>query len=166
MIVIGIDPGTAITGFGVIKSTKKDPLEVISYGCVKTPAGQEMSLRLLSMFNEIEVLFDKYKPPQIAIERIFFNTNAKTALSVGQARGVVMLAAAKRDITIFEYTALQAKLILTGYGRATKKEMQEAVPRYLKMGGRIKQDDAADGLAMAITNLVKTGYISSHEISS
>jgi crossover junction endodeoxyribonuclease RuvC len=160
LIVIGIDPGTAITGYGVIKNTKKNPLEVISYGCISTPFGDEMPSRLLKLYNEIGALFDKYKPEVISVERIFFNTNAKTALSVGQARGVVMLAAAERDIRIVEYTALQAKLVITGYGRAKKREMQLQVPKFLKLTGLIKQDDAADGLAMAVTHLVKNNYVS------
>ncbi|MFH2109371.1 MAG: crossover junction endodeoxyribonuclease RuvC [Patescibacteria group bacterium] len=155
MIIIGIDPGTAITGYGIIGFVKNKPLKVVSYGCISTQANTIMSSRLLTLYHEIEKLLDKHKPKEIVIERIFFNTNVKTALSVGQARGVIMLAAETRNIPLFEYTALQAKLILTGYGRAKKKEMQLAVPKYLNLTEKIKQDDAADGLAMAITHLVK-----------
>jgi len=155
MIIIGIDPGTAITGYGILNFVKNKPLKVIAYGVISTPANTEMSGRLLTLYTEMGKLLEKHKPKEIVIERIFFNTNVKTALSVGQARGVIMLAAEIQKIPLFEYTALQAKLVLTGYGRATKKEMQLAVPKYLKMEGKIKQDDAADGLAMAITHLVK-----------
>lgn len=152
---MGVDPGTAITGYGILDCKKNGNIKVVGFGCIKTSKDLDMSTRLVCLYNDFCKLLKKYKPQNISLERIFFNTNVKTALSVGQARGVVMLGACQNNIPVFEYTALQAKLILTGYGRAKKNEMQLAVPKYLKMEGKIKEDDAADGLALAITHFKK-----------
>lgn len=157
LIILGIDPGTAITGWGVLEKRAKGRTLTIGYGCIKTSPGEDMEKRLLVKYLEITKILKKYQPHALALERLFFNTNIKTAISVGQARGVVMLAAAEKHVPIFEYTALQAKLIITGYGRAKKKEMQLKVADYLGIKEKIKPDDVADALAMAITHISKTG---------
>lgn len=153
--ILGIDPGTALTGWGVLKNNGKIKFKTVGFGCVVTKAGVEMGQRLITIYKETSKIMDEYKPSSIALERLFFNTNIKTAISVGQARGVVMLAAAERNINVFEYTALQAKLIITGYGRAKKKEMQQKVGDFLKIKEKIKPDDVADALAMAICHIEK-----------
>lgn len=172
LIILGIDPGTADTGYGGIqiniknqgskikdqKSKIKDkqtPLSTLCYGSIKTKAGLPMQNRLHTLYNELGEVFKKYKPDVVIIERLFFNTNAKTAISVGQARGVVMLLCSQYNCELTEYTALQAKLELTGYGRADKKEMQAKVAQILGIEEKIKPDDAADALAMGICYLSK-----------
>lgn len=154
MVILGIDPGTATTGFGIIKTASKK-VRLVEFGCIKTEAGEDMSKRLLKLRKELKKLIKEFQPRTMVIERLFFNTNAKTAMTVGQARGVVMLVAAECRLPVFEYTALQAKLALTGYGRADKKEVEKAVKRELKVRRRIKPDDAADALAVAICHVKK-----------
>lgn len=154
MVILGIDPGTATTGFGIIKTSSKK-LALVDFGCVKTAAGEEMPKRLLKLRKELKKLIKEFEPKIMVIERLFFNTNAKTAMTVGQARGVVMLVAAETKLPVFEYTALEAKLELTGYGRSDKKEVEKAVKRCLKVRRKIKPDDAADALAVAICHVKK-----------
>jgi len=154
MIILGIDPGTADTGFGVIHWGNPH-IKCLDYGSVRTKAGEPMSERLEKLYKDLEPVYSKHKPALVVIERLFFNTNAKTAISVGQARGVVMLLAAQHKVPVVEYTALQAKLAVTGYGRAAKKDMQRKVAEILKIKEKITPDDAADGLAMALCYLVK-----------
>jgi len=154
MVILGIDPGTATTGFGIIRTSSKK-LALVDFGCIKTPSGEEMPKRLLKLRKELKKLIKNCKPAAMVIERLFFNTNAKTAMTVGQARGVVMLVAAECKLSVFEYTALEAKLELTGYGRADKKEVESAVKRHLGIRRRIKPDDAADALAVAICHVKK-----------
>lgn len=154
MIILGIDPGTATTGFGLIKTSSKK-VTLIDFGCIKTPSGEEMPKRLLQLRRELKRLVKEFKPQEMIIERLFFNTNAKTAMTVGQARGVVMLVAAETKVPIFEYTALEAKLELTGYGRSDKKEVEKAVKKHLRIRRKIKPDDAADALAVAICHVKK-----------
>ena len=158
MIILGIDPGTADTGFGVIRWQGKKA-ECLDYGSIRTKAGHPMSGRLEKLYLELTPIFKKHQPQLIAIERLFFNTNAKTAMSVGQARGVVLLLAGQHKVPVVEYTALQAKLALTGYGRAEKKVMQKRVGEILAIKEKIRPDDAADGLAMALCHLVKQDLI-------
>jgi crossover junction endodeoxyribonuclease RuvC len=156
MIILGIDPGTAITGFGLIKNSKEEgKVSLIDFGCIKTPAGEEMAKRLWQLRRDLKRLVKEFSPEVMVIERLFFNTNVKTAMTVGQARGVIMLVAAEHKLPIVEYTALQAKLELTGYGRADKKEVEKAVKRSLRVRRKIKPDDAADALAMAICYVKK-----------
>ncbi len=149
MVILGVDPGTASTGWGVVEKSKGD-IHLLKYGCVKTPVDMVMPKRLLMLRDEMGKIMRGFKPDSVVVERIFFNTNAKTAIGVGQARGVIMLLSAEYEIDFFEYTALQAKKVLTGYGRATKKDMQKATKDYLGLKEKIKPDDAADALAMAI----------------
>ncbi len=149
MIILGIDPGYAIVGIGVIeyKGNKFRPIE---YNAITTKAHTPTSLRLKTIYDEINVFLDKYSPDAIAIEELFFNNNAKTAIAVAQARGVLVVAATNRGIPIFEYTPLQIKQAVTGYGRADKNQIQQMVKMLLNLNAIPKPDDAADALAVAI----------------
>lgn len=158
MNILGIDPGTADTGYGVI-IWEKNSVSYGDYGSVRTRADLEMPKRLNNLYRDLAKIFEHNKPELVIIERLFFNTNAKTAISVGQARGVIMLLAAQHNAAVVEYTALQAKLAITGYGRASKQEMQKKVGEILKIEKKITPDDAADGLAMALCHLSKKGLV-------
>ncbi len=120
MIILGIDPGTAICGYGLIENTNYR-LRPIDCGTINTPAGMDLDQRLVAIYNGISELIDTYHPNECSVEELFFNTNTRTALSVGQARGVILLAAAHKQVPIFEYTPLQVKQAIVGYGRADKK---------------------------------------------
>lgn len=158
MIILGIDPGTATTGYALLQiEDSSTPIPILlESSTLKTPAKMDMHDRLHKIFNEMNLILDKYSPSIMVIERLFFNTNAKTAMTVGQARGVVLLAAASRGIAVEEYTALEAKKVITGYGRASKKEMQEAVRKYMRLREIVKSDDANDAVAMVICHLHKS----------
>ncbi len=149
MKILGIDPGTATTEFGVIEK-KNGKLNHLDHGVVSTSKKLPMSNRLLVLFCDIEELIGKHKPDIIAIEQLFFARNVTTALTVGQARGVVLLAAQKADLHLVEFTPLQVKQSVTGYGQATKKQVQEMVMKILRLKTLPKPDDAADALAIAI----------------
>jgi len=122
MVILGIDPGTATTGFGIIKTASRK-VRLVGFGCIKTKADEEMPKRLLKLRKELKKLIKEFEPAAVVIERLFFNTNAKTAMTVGQARGVALLVAAECKLPVFEYTALEAKLELAGYGRADISEV-------------------------------------------
>ncbi len=164
MIIFGVDPGTATTGYGVIKKVNpgtKNRAELIDYGCIVTPKEQEMPLRLYSIQKSLKSLLRQYNPDCVIVEQLFFGVNSRTAMSVGQARGVVLSTAAGYRIPIFEYQGLHVKHTLTGSGKADKKEIQKYVMRYLgkrklkkPLNGYI--DDAADALAVAICHVIKT----------
>lgn len=149
MIILGIDPGYAIVGYGIIDYTGNH-FTVIDYGAVTTPAGMDFNKRLELIFDSIEVLIKKYRPSAMAIEKLFYNTNAKTVIDVAQARGVILLAAEKNGVEVSEYTPLQVKQSVVGYGRAEKKQVQEMMRLLLKLEKVPKPDDTADALAMAI----------------
>lgn len=149
MIILGIDPGTALCGYGLIEKIN-DRLRPIDCGTVKTPAGMKLDQRLVALYKGITQLIDLYHPDECCVEELFFNTNTKTALSVGQARGVILLACAHKDVPIYEYTPLQVKQAIVGYGRADKKQVQFMVKTILHLKDIPKPDDAADGLALAI----------------
>lgn len=156
MIAIGIDPGTALTGVAVLKiNDNKSIPEIIDVSCVRTAPKTDMHKRLKIMHEELLEIANTHSPEIMIIERLFFNTNVKTAISVGQARGVSLLVAAQKDMYVVEYTALEAKRVLTGYGRATKKEMQEAVKEHMKLDDVVKPDDANDAIAMVLCFLNK-----------
>lgn len=150
MIIIGIDPGTARLGYGVIEKTKGRRIKLLESETLITTPKLEVQHRLNFLYNRLSEVVDKHSPDVMVIEKLFFNTNAKTAIAVGQARGIIMLVAAKKRIKIYEYTALQAKKCLTDYGRADKKEMQQAVMERLGLEKIVKSDDANDGVAMAL----------------
>ena len=155
MIIIGIDPGTARMGYGILEIFPNKKTKLIKTDVLITPAGVEAHKRLHTLFKGLNELVKIYSPEVMIIERIFFNTNVKTAMTVGQARGISMLVAATNKMELFEYTALQAKLVLTGYGRSDKKLMQEAVRKNLKLKEIIKSDDANDAVAMALCYINK-----------
>ncbi len=149
MRIIGIDPGYAIVGFGVIEY-EKPHFTVVDYGAITTTAGTEFNARLLEIYRDTCEIFDTYKPECMAIEKLYFTTNQKTAIAVAEARGIVLLAARQRGIDIFEYTPLQVKSAVTGYGKAVKKQVQELTKNILKLPAIPKPDDTADALAIAV----------------
>lgn len=149
MVILGIDPGTAICGYGVVKK-ENYRFSLVDYGAVNTPAGMPLEERLVRIYDGISELINRYQPQEMAVEELFFNNNAKTALSVGHARGVVLLAGAHCNVPIFEYTPLQVKQGIVGYGRADKQQVQYMVKTMLNMREIPKPDDAADALAIAI----------------
>ncbi len=149
MIILGIDPGYAIVGFGIIKY-ESGRLTVLDFGAITTPAGMEFTERLECIYEDLSYLFDKYKPDAMAVEKLFFNTNQKTAIDVAQARGVILLTAKMHGAECFEYTPLQVKQSVVGYGRAEKKQVQEMTRQLLGLSAVPKPDDMADALAMAI----------------
>lgn len=149
MRIIGIDPGYAIVGFGVLEYNRAQ-FQVVDYGAVTTPADMDFNSRLLEIYNDLCYILDKFRPDFLAIERLYFTSNQKTAIDVAQARGIVLLAARQRNIEVFEYTPLQVKQSVTGYGKAVKKQVQEMTTRILKLPEIPKPDDTADALAIAI----------------
>lgn len=172
MVILGIDPGTATTGYGVIKIPDdiigrefEYGIELITYGNISTSKDKLMQDRLLQIHHELDSIIEKYKPDQMVAEMLFFGANTRTAITVGQARGVVMLAAAKHQIPFTDYTGLQVKLMVAGSGRSDKKQVQEAVRKWLGKGGRKRAqfakmkgghlDDAMDAIAIAICHVLK-----------
>ncbi|OYX42114.1 crossover junction endodeoxyribonuclease RuvC [Candidatus Saccharibacteria bacterium 32-49-12] len=151
MKIIGIDPGTGILGFGVIEVLPSKPMRMISAGVIRTPANTPLEDRLVEIYNGLREIIGETNPEVMSIEKLFFAQNVTTAISVSHARGVAMLAGKQASLTIAEYTPLQIKQTLTGYGKADKKQMQEMVKLQLGLSVIPKPDDAADGLAAAIT---------------
>lgn len=151
MIILGIDPGTATTGFGIIKKSA-DKLSTLDYGVITTSEKLPMEARLEIIFDDLNEIIKKNKPDEIAVEKLFFATNSKTAISVGQSRGVVLLSASQNKLNLAEYTPLQIKQAVTGYGQATKKQIQQMVKNILLLKNLPTPDDAADALAVAITH--------------
>lgn len=151
MIILGIDPGIGRTGWGIVR-VEKGKLKAESYGCIETKANSEITGRLQILYDEIGDIIKEYEPDVLAIEDLFFNTNAKTALVVGQARGVVLLIAAQKKLPVTVYTPLQVKMAMTGYGRAEKNQVGEMVKIILKLSSVPKPDDVSDALAIALTH--------------
>lgn len=149
MIILGIDPGFARTGYGIIEEKNKN-LRMLDYGCLSTPAGLIFEKRLKKIREGLTDLIKKYKPDVCAVEKIFFCKNTKTAIDVGQARGVVILTAAEKNLKIREFTPLQVKQFITGYGKAEKGQIQKMIKILLGLKEIPKPDDAADALALAI----------------
>lgn len=149
MRILGIDPGFAIVGYGVIDYSGTE-YKTVDYGKVTTPAHTPLPKRLKTVYDGISKLIDTFNPDCMAVEELFFNTNVTTAIAVGHARGVILLAAANKNIPIFEYTPLQIKQAVAGYGRADKNQVQQMVKMYLKLKEVPKPDDTADALAVAI----------------
>lgn len=152
MRILGIDPGTAIVGFSIIEYKDKK-INLLEYGCIYTAKELPMEERLLQIFNGIEEIIKKYSPEHMAIEELFYFKNNKTVISVGEARGVILLAGKKNGLSIQGYTPLQVKIGITGYGKADKKQVQLMVKTLLKMDEIPKPDDAADAIAIAITHI-------------
>lgn len=149
MLILGVDPGTAITGYGLVEQ-QGQRLTAQTYGVIRTPAGRPLSERLKQIYDRMTALIQEYKPDALVVEELFFNKNTRTALAVGQARGVILLAAAMQGLTVTEYTPLQVKMAVVGYGRAEKRQVQEMVRILLRLKTTPKPDDAADALAIAI----------------
>jgi crossover junction endodeoxyribonuclease RuvC len=147
-IIMGIDPGTRITGYGIIHC-HKNRLETIDFGCIKPPAGYPLSERYLILFESLEKLIEKHLPSAMAVETQFVNKNVQSAIKLGMARGMVILAAARKKIPLFEYAPKKAKLAVVGYGQASKFQVQKMVQVLLKISTPIPED-AADSLALAI----------------
>ena len=149
MTILGIDPGIATVGYGVIQY-ENGRFRTIATGAIETPAGIDVENRLEIVYNDLCELIKMYSPTEMSIEELFFNTNQKTAIAVAEARGVILLAARKNNLNIAEYTPIQVKMAVTGYGRAEKKQVQEMVKIILGLPKIPKPDDAADALALAI----------------
>jgi len=161
MRVMGIDPGLATTGYGIIDleggegSPREDSLKLVEAGVITTPAEAPLPQRLKMIHDEMHCLVGRFRPEELIVEELFFAKNTKTAISVAQARGVVLLAAADADLPVVGYTPLQVKLQLTGIGRATKQQIQGMVARLLSLQELPKPDDAADALALALCHLLR-----------
>ncbi|MHB8126295.1 MAG: crossover junction endodeoxyribonuclease RuvC [Desulfitobacteriaceae bacterium] len=149
MIILGIDPGTAIMGYGLIEK-KGNKLTALNYASWRTAAHTPLAERLLQLYNHLGELLSNNHPDEVAIEELFFNRNTTTAMSVGQARGVVLLSAAQKGIPVYEYTPLQVKQAVVGYGKADKTQVQQMVKALLGLREIPKPDDTADALAVAI----------------
>lgn len=161
MRILGIDPGYAIVGYGVVDYSL-NRFSVVGYGAVTTKAGTRFSRRLQDIYDDITTLIEKYKPECLSIERLYFNTNTTTAIDVAQARGVILLAAEKCGVGIFEYTPLQVKQSVTGYGKAEKHQVMEMVKSLLNLKAVPKPDDTADALALAICHGHYSGSLFAH----
>jgi len=152
MIVFGIDPGLARVGYGVIAVNNRKP-EPVCYGCIESGKDQRTSERLLHIYTELAALFEKYPPAHVAVEKLFFSKNITSAMSVSEARGVILLLAEQRQIAVTEYTPNQVKQAITGSGRADKRQMQEMIMRLLHLPGIPRPDDAADALSIALCHI-------------
>lgn len=153
MLVIGIDPGTAITGYGLILENEDGSLEAVNYGAVETSPGLEPHLRLLNLYKALGDILQKHRPQTAAVEKLYFSRNVRTAISVGQGRGVALLALAEVGLPVFEYTPLEVKQAVAGYGGADKNQVQQMVRVLLNLERIPDPDDAADALAVAICHL-------------
>lgn len=150
MVILGIDPGYAIVGFGVIEKDNKGKIRVLDYGVIETPKEESFPLRLKIIADGMQALIEKYKPDQIAVEELFFNNNITTGIAVAEARGVILLTAVNHCGELYEYTPLQIKQAITGNGRAEKKQVQYMTVAILGLKSVPKPDDAADALAAAL----------------
>ena len=156
MIILGIDPGYAIVGYWVLEY-QSGRFRVIDYGAITTDAGTPFNRRLEIIYDGLCEIIEKYKPDAMSVEKVFYNSNAKTVIDVSQARGVIMLAAQKNRVKVYEYTPLQVKQSVVGYGRADKKQVQEMTRRILSLDAVPKPDDTADAIAMAICHAHTSG---------
>ncbi len=152
MVILGIDPGTGATGYGVIE-TGDNLLRLLDFGCLRTSSREDMVYRLRMIYDKVTKVVEKFCPEEVAVEEVFFNQNAKTALSVGQARGVIILAVASQGAKVFSYTPLEVKQAITGYGRAPKEQVQRMVKKLLNLSFLPSPDDAGDAIAVALCHL-------------
>jgi crossover junction endodeoxyribonuclease RuvC len=157
-LALGIDPGTATTGYGLVRLEHDGSLVAVSYGIISTPKDATASARLEMLYNQLHDLLQQNQPDTAAVEKLFFARNVTTALAVGQARGVVMLSLQQAGIETFEYTPKEVKQAVAGYGNAEKRQVQEMVRALLQLESIPKPDDAADALAIAITHLNTARY--------
>ncbi|MBM3150961.1 MAG: crossover junction endodeoxyribonuclease RuvC [Chloroflexi bacterium] len=156
--VLGIDPGTATTGYGLVREGRDGSLEMVAFGVVQTPAGESAHRRLATLYHRLQEILLLHRPDSVAVEKLFFQRNVSTALAVGQARGVAMLAIAEAGLDVFEYTPNEVKQAVAGYGSAGKRQVQEMVRTLLVLPEIPRPDDAADALAVAITHLNTRRY--------
>lgn len=157
-IVLGIDPGTATTGYGVVGCDKAGGFVLLACGVIRTAAHTPMHLRLRELFQDLQALIDEFRPHAVAVEKLFFGRNVTTAISVGQARGAVLLAAALSELDVAEYTPAEVKQAIAGYGNADKQQVQQMVQRLLQLDDIPRPDDAADGVAIAVCHLQSLQY--------
>lgn len=153
MLVVGIDPGLATTGYGVIRELAQGDLEVVDYGVILTPVDEPMGQRLLRLYKQLKELIILHQPESGAVEKLFFQRNVRSAMAVGQARGVVMLTLAETGLPVMEYNPMEVKQAISGYGRASKEQMQRMVSTLLRLQDIPRPDDAADALAIAICHI-------------
>jgi crossover junction endodeoxyribonuclease RuvC len=158
-VVLGIDPGTATTGYGLVTETESGGLQAISYGVILTPADLPMEKRLLILFQRIKEILLLHQPDSGAVEKLFFQRNVSTAITVGQARGVILLAMAEAGCSVAEYNPMEVKQAVCGYGGADKNQVQQMVTALLNLDKVPKPDDAADALAIAICHLNSSRYL-------
>ena len=158
MLILGIDPGYAIVGYGIVRY-EGNKFTPVKYGAITTPAGMPFVKRLNIIYKEMSELFELYKIDAMSIEKLFFNTNSTTAIDVAQARGVIVLSAEQNGVEVFEYTPLQVKQSVTGYGRAEKNQIMEMTRMLLNLEKVPKPDDTADALALAICHAHCAGSI-------
>jgi crossover junction endodeoxyribonuclease RuvC len=157
-LALGIDPGTATTGYGLVRLMPDGELVAVSFGVILTPKTESASARLATLYDALVKLLKKYKPETAAVEKLFFSKNITTGIAVGQARGVVLLALEKAGVETYEYSPNEVKQAVAGYGHAEKRQMQEMVRTLLQLDQIPKPDDAADALAIAITHLNTARY--------
>ena len=157
-LALGIDPGTATTGYGLVRLTRDGDLLAVQHGVLSTPKDATPSARLAMLYEQLQDLLSQHKPDTAAVEKLFFSRNVTTALAVGQARGVVLLSLQQAGIDVFEYTPNEVKQAVAGYGSAEKRQVQEMVRALLQLDSIPKPDDAADALAIAITHLNTKRY--------
>lgn len=152
MIVVGIDPGLARVGYGVLSRGDRHPTP-LAFGCIETGSDRSTGERLLEIYENVSAILDRYEPAWVAVEQLFFSRNVTSAMRVSEARGVLLLAAQQREIPIAEYTPDQIKQAVTGSGRAEKQQVQEMMRRLLRLQEIPRPDDAADGLAVALCHM-------------
>jgi crossover junction endodeoxyribonuclease RuvC len=157
-VVLGVDPGTAITGYGVVAEDADGEFVLLACGVIRTAAHVPMHLRLLELFRDLQAIIEEFTPDEMAVEKLFFGRNVTTAISVGQARGSILLAAALAGIEVVEYTPAEIKQAISGYGNADKEQVQEMVRQLLGLAEAPQPDDAADGVAIAICHLQAARY--------
>ncbi len=157
-ITMGIDPGTGTTGYGVVGLSHAGDFTLLACGVIRTPPRVPMHLRLQELFNDLRALIDEFSPKALAVEKLFFGRNVTTAITVGQARGIVLLTAALAQLDVAEYTPAEVKQAIAGYGNADKRQVQEMVQRILDLPEIPRPDDAADGVAIAVCHLQSLYY--------
>ena len=157
-VVLGVDPGTAITGYGVVAEDSDGEFVLLACGVIRTAAHTAMHLRLLELFRDLQAIIDEFEPEVMAVEKLFFGRNVTTAISVGQARGSILLSAALAGLEVVEYTPAEVKQAISGYGNADKEQVQEMVRQVLHLDAAPQPDDAADGLAIAVCHLQSARY--------
>ncbi|HBG74195.1 MAG: crossover junction endodeoxyribonuclease RuvC [Chloroflexi bacterium GWB2_49_20] len=157
-LILGLDPGTATTGYGLVSEAPDGDLQAIEYGTIQTPAGMSDPERLVILYQRLREIILLHRPQGSAVEKLFFQKNVRTAIAVSQARGVILVALAEAGLTIGEYTPNEIKQAVTGFGSADKHQVQEMVRILLNLRGIPKPDDAADALAVAITHLHTNHY--------